>query len=525
MRQRAIGLVGVGAWGRNHARVLSRLGHLGAVADADPESARAVGGQYGAPASNFDALLADPAIAAVVIASPAATHATLARAALSAGKDVLVEKPLALDTGDATQLVRLAADRGCVLMVGHILQYHPAFVRLKAMVSAGELGTLKYVGSHRMSLGRIRREENILWSFAPHDISMILALAGGAPARVEAVGYSYLNEPIADFTTTHLEFVNGIRADIFVSWLYPFKEQRLVVVGERAMAVFDDTRPWPEKLMVFPGAIDWRAGVVASQRGPATAVALTEGEPLQAELEHFAAMCATRGRPLTDGEEGVRVLAVLRAAQASMDARVSAGRSPPSSAGHFVHETAVVDPDVTIGDKARIWHFTHVLSGSRIGAGCVIGQNCMIGPDVSIGRGCKIQNNVSLYKGVMLEDEVFCGPSCVFTNVLTPRAHVERKDEFAATHVGRGATIGANATIVCGVRIGAFAMIGAGAVVTRDVPAHALVVGNPARRLGWVSETGERLGDDLVCPRTGQRYQLLDGGLRRAPAEARVERQ
>jgi len=395
---------------------------------------------------------------------------------------------------------------------------------LKALVAAGELGMPKYIGSHRLSLGRIRREENILWSFAPHDISMILALAGQAPQRVEAVGYSYLNEPIADFTTTHLEFANGIRADIFVSWLYPFKEQRLVVLGDRAMAVFDDTKPWAEKLRLFPGAVDWRAGAVASQRGPARPIAVDEGEPLQVELEHFIEACATRARPLTDGAEGARVLAVLRQAQASMDARAAAIRPPPAT-GHFVHATAVVDPDVTIGDNARIWHFTHVLSGSRVGPGCVIGQNCMIGPDVSIGRGCKIQNNVSLYKGVTLEDEVFCGPSCVFTNVLTPRAHVERKDEFAPTHVGRGATIGANATIVCGVSIGAFAMVGAGAVVTRDVPAHALVVGNPARPIGWVSESGDRLGADLTCPRTGQRYHLREGRLQRAPAESKVERQ
>ena len=522
MMQRAIGLVGAGAWGGNHARVLARLGLLGAVSDADPVTARAVADKHGVPASDFDALLADASIAALVIASPAATHATLARAALLAGKDVLVEKPLALDLGDAAQLVRLAEDRRRILMVGHILQYHPAFVRLKAMVEAGELGTLKYIGSHRMSLGRIRREENILWSFAPHDISMILALAGAAPARVEAVGYSYLNEPIADFTTTHLEFANGIRADIFVSWLYPFKEQRLVVIGDRAMAVFDDTKPWTQKLMLFPGAVDWREGAVASLRGPATAVALIEGEPLEAELGHFARACEERTRPITDGAEGARVLAVLREAQASMDAKL---KGKPER-DYFVHETAVVDRDVAIGRNARIWHFTHVLSGSRIGADCVIGQNCMLGPDVSIGRGCKIQNNVSLYKGVTLADEVFCGPSCVFTNVLTPRAHVERKEEFLATPVGRGATIGANATIVCGVRIGAYAMIGAGAVVTRDVPAHALVLGNPARQLGWVSESGDRLGEDLTCPRTGQQYALVEGRLERAPAAAaKVQRQ
>ena len=173
----------------------------------------------------------------------------------------------------------------------------------------------------------------------------------------------------------------------------------------------------------------------------------------------------------------------------------------------MVHATSCVDDDVEIGDGTRIWHFSHVLPRTRIGRNVSIGQNVMAGPDVSIGDNCKIQNNVSLYNGVTLEDGVFCGPSCVFTNVLNPRAEVERKDEFRPTLVRRGATIGANATIVCGNEIGAYAMIGAGAVVTRDVPAHALMTGVPARRIGWVSHAGERLGDDLVCPRTGQRYR------------------
>ena len=179
----------------------------------------------------------------------------------------------------------------------------------------------------------------------------------------------------------------------------------------------------------------------------------------------------------------------------------------------FVHESAYVDAGAEIGAGAKLWHFVHVLGGTVIGAGSVLGQNVMAGPDVTVGRGCKIQNNVALYKGVTLEDEVFCGPSCVFTNVLTPRAFVERKDEFAPTHVGRGATIGANATVVCGNTLGAYCMIAAGAVVTRDVPAYALMAGVPARRIGWVSRTGEVLGPDLVCPRTGERYVERDGVL------------
>jgi UDP-2-acetamido-3-amino-2,3-dideoxy-glucuronate N-acetyltransferase len=183
------------------------------------------------------------------------------------------------------------------------------------------------------------------------------------------------------------------------------------------------------------------------------------------------------------------------------------------TANPFIHPTAIVDTGATIGEGSKIWHFVHVLPGTRIGRDCVLGQNVMAGPNVSIGDGCKLQNNVAVYAGVTLEDEVFCGPSCVFTNVLTPRAFVERKSEFASTLVKRGATIGANATIVCGNTIGAYAMIGAGAVVTHDVPDFALVVGNPARRIGWVSRSGDRLGSDLRCPRTHEQYVERDGKL------------
>ncbi len=185
-----------------------------------------------------------------------------------------------------------------------------------------------------------------------------------------------------------------------------------------------------------------------------------------------------------------------------------------TSSDYFVHETALVDDQVDIGKGTSVWHFVHLLSGTKIGAGCSIGQNAMVGPNVSVGNGCKIQNNVSIYNGVEVEDDVFMGPSMVFTNVLTPRAHINRKDEFAKTLIRKGATLGANCTIVCGNTVGRYAMVGAGAVVTKDVPDYALVLGNPARQVGWVSAAGERLSDDLVCPRTGERYELVGDKLR-----------
>lgn len=512
-------MAGCGAWGRNHVRTFARLGALAAVCDADPQLAEKLAAEYNVLSRDIDAVLQAQDIDAVVLATPAATHADLAARALRAGKHVFVEKPLALHVDQAEVVLREAARANRVLMVGHLLQYHSAFRKLLEITRAGTLGRLQYIYSNRLNLGRIRREENALWSFAPHDISMILALAGEQPEHVDAVGAFYLHKRIADVTTTHLAFASGLHAHVFVSWLHPFKEQKLVVVGEHGMAVFDDGQPWRSKLLLFPHRIDWVDGLPRPQKAEPTEIPVDEQEPLQAECQHFLDCVAGNRRPLTDGAEGLAVLRVLQTAEAALSRGLEpestpAAAQPAALAGAFVHETAVVDADVELGAGTKVWHFSHVLPHSKIGARCVIGQNCSIGPDVTLGDGCKLQNNVSIYKGVTLAEDVFCGPSCVFTNVLTPRAHVERKDDFAPTPVGRGATIGANATIVCGHSIGEFAMVGAGAVVTKDVPAYALVLGNPARQVGWVSAAGERLGDDMVCPRTGARYAVgADGKL------------
>ncbi len=175
----------------------------------------------------------------------------------------------------------------------------------------------------------------------------------------------------------------------------------------------------------------------------------------------------------------------------------------------FAHPTAVVDAGAEVGADTKIWHFCHVCAGARVGRGCTLGQNVYVGGKAYVGDGCKIQNNVSVYDAVHLDDDVFVGPSAVFTNVVTPRAHVSRKDEFAPTRVGRGATLGANATVVCGTTIGEYAFVGAGAVVTRDVAPHALVVGNPARQIGWMCRCGERLGEaESTCERCGAAYRI-----------------
>ena len=268
----------------------------------------------------------------MAIAAPAVHHASLAHAALEAGKHVFVEKPLALKLVEAERLCRFAEQRNRCLMVGHLLQYHPAFIALRDVVRRGELGRLQYLYSNRLNLGKVRQEEDILWSFAPHDLSMILSLVGQEPVEVTATGASYLHKTIADVTTTHLAFPGGEQAHVFVSWLHPFKEQKLVAVGDRAMAVFDDGQPWSKKLLVYPHRIDWRETRPVPQRAEAMAIEIEEGEPLEFECRHFLECVATGARPRTDGQEGMRVLRVLTRASESLKAA-----APPADAdtGHL----------------------------------------------------------------------------------------------------------------------------------------------------------------------------------------------
>jgi predicted dehydrogenase/acetyltransferase-like isoleucine patch superfamily enzyme len=507
-----VAVVGCGHWGRNLVRNFHALSALSALCDADSDQCREMSMKFEVPALSFDQILASE-LDAVVLATPAATHARLALQALQAGKHVFIEKPLALDVDDAERVQTASRASGRIVMVGHLLQYHPAFLSLKSLVAEGKCGRLQYVYSTRLNLGRIRREEDVFWSFAPHDISMIIALAGEVPDEVEAIAHCYLHRNISDVTTTHLRFASGVNAHIFVSWLHPSKEQRLVVVGDAGMAVFDDGQSWSEKLVFYPHRVAWHNGVPTPNVAPAQPVAVPQDEPLRLECLHFLDCIREHREPRTGPRDGIDVLRVLDAAKRSMSSgrpsRLTRGEASPS---YFAHETACIDNDCEIGAGTRIWHFSHILPGAKIGRNCVIGQNVMVGPDVVIGDNCKIQNNVSLYTGVVLEDGVFCGPSCVFTNVNNPRAEIERKNEFRPTHVGAGTTIGANATIVCGHRLGAYCFVAAGAVVVRDVAPHALVAGNPAHRIGWMSHSGERLGENLVCPRTGTRYAIDSEG-------------
>jgi acetyltransferase-like isoleucine patch superfamily enzyme len=341
---------------------------------------------------------------------------------------------------------------------------------------------------------------------------MILGLVGQDPHSVSAIGSAHLQDKIADMATTHLSFPNGVKAHVFTSWLHPFKEQKLVVIGDKAMAVFDDVQPWPTKLMLYQHKVIWNGHLPVPEKADGVALALNVSEPLRDECQHFIDCIQNRITPRTDGWEGLSVLKVLQSASKDLLKGHRTERSKMFT-GVTIHESAYVDEPVTIGEGTKIWHFSHVLANTTIGKNVVIGQNCVLGPDVTIGDQCKIQNNVSVYKGVVLEDGVFCGPSCVFTNVNNPRAEIERKSEYRQTLVKRGTTIGANATIVCGHTLGEYSFIAAGAVVTEDVPAFALMAGVPAKRIGWMSRAGAKLDTSLICPLDGTRYQEQNGQL------------
>lgn len=513
-----IAVVGAGYWGKNLVRNFYEIGALRMICDKDEALLDDYKKQYTniEVITEFDNILSRENIKGIVIATPAETHYAVVRQAILSGKHVFVEKPLALTEEEGKELISLSKTNGTTLMVGHILQYHAAVQKLKELIDNGQLGKIQYIYSNRLNIGKIRSEENILWSFAPHDISVILMLLEELPHAVRCTGGQYLQSDIEDVTMTTMDFPSGVKGHIFVSWLHPFKEQKLIVVGDKKMAVFDDVSE--EKLLLYPHSVKWQHRQPIVIKSNPEIVNLDLYEPLRAECEHFL-NCISKGiSPKTDGHEALRVLKILNACEESLRKDGNKvlidflGAQQDTRTGepeYFVHESSYIDKDVTIGSGTKIWHFSHILGNTKIGNSCNIGQNVTIGPDVVIGNNCKIQNNVSVYKGVTLEDDVFCGPSMVFTNVYNPRAVIRRMNELRPTLVKKGTTLGANSTIICGATIGQYAFIGAGSVVIEDVKDYALVVGNPAKQIGWICECGVKLDDDFMCEACGKEYPQL----------------
>jgi len=511
--KKTVALVGIGQWGKNLARIYRDLGALHTICDTDESALDRFQEAYPDVhmTSNFQRVIESEEINQVVIAAPAFKHADLTRKALERGKDVFVEKPLCLDSQEGQELVLLAEEKKCILMVGHLYHYHPAFIGLQKIISEGHLGEIKYIAAHRLKLGTFRREENVLWSFSPHDISMILSLAGNiSPNQIQCMGTSFITKEIHDITTATMQFDNGINVHVYASWIHPFKEQKTVVVGTKGMAVLDDTKPLNEKLQITRGMIEFLPGnIPVAKNSDPEFIALPKLEPLLEECLHFLNCCNTRCTPKSDGREGLRVLQVLQQCQEQLIPKKKLEK-------YYAHDTAIIEEGAIIGENTKIWHFSNIKSGSQIGTDCSFGQNVVVFPGVKLGNNCKVQNNVSIFTGVICEENVFLGPSMVFTNVLNPRSEVCRRGQYETTLLRRGVTVGANATIVCGVELGEYTFIGAGAVVTKNTKPYSLMIGNPARQVGWMSRHGERLELPLdsempceaICPGNGDVYVL-----------------
>lgn len=307
-----IAVLGCGYWGSNHVRTLKSLGALHAVADVNRAKAEGLAREHGVRALDPDEVFARDDIDGLVIALPPQFHADMAIRAVENGKDVLVEKPIALTVPDAERAVQAAKDHGRIFMVGHVLRFHPAFETMKALIDAGELGDVKYIHSHRLGLGKFHTENDALWDLAPHDLSMILAITGSEPIEVRGEGAAVLDH-LSDFAHLHMRFPGGLRSHLFASRLNPYRERRLTVVGTKAMAVFEDVEPWERKLAVYRHAV-WRdSGQWAFTTDEPSYVPVEQGMPLTRELEHFLHCIETREQPRTGGEEAVMVLKILTA--------------------------------------------------------------------------------------------------------------------------------------------------------------------------------------------------------------------
>ena len=478
-----IAVIGCGRWGQNLVRNFAELGVVASICDSDYDLVGKTWLKYLASDvaghTDYRKVLADDNVKGVVVATPSDTHYSIAKEALLAGKDVFVEKPMALSVEAGAELAKIATDNERILLVGHLLEYHPAIVKLKDIVDNGLLGRINYISSTRLDFGSVQKGSDILWTFAPHDIDTILLLVGHMPLSASTRGGDYIQDGVADVAFTTLDFAGGLKALLFLSWLYPHKERKLVVIGDRGMAVFDDVGP--DKLTIYRQAVEWKHGAPVLNPAEGEVVEVDMVEPLLLECEDFVKCIETRQQPKVSLSRALQALELLVACQKSMNENGKAVSIPMKVAGYYAHESAVIDEGALIGKGTCVWHFSHISEGAVIGENCVIGQNCYVGPNVKIGNGVKIQNNVSVYEGVTLEDDVFCGPACVFTNDKYPKAYKPNRDSWMQTLVKKGASIGANATILCGIKIGRYALVGAGAVVVKDVPFGKTVYGNPAR--------------------------------------------
>ena len=492
---RNLALIGGGYWGKNLVRDFYNLNALHTVCDINEELLNEHKKKYPKinTTTDWDEVLKNNKINKVCIALPAHMHYTFAKKSLENGKDVYVEKPITLNIEEAKELTKMAKDKNLILMVGHLLHYHPGIQKIKSIIKKGTIGDVKQIIANRFSLGIFRTFENVLWSFGVHDISVILALCDNKlPNSVICNGNSHITDGIHDIANCILKY-NDKYVNLNVNWLSPYKEQKLTIVGTKGMVVFDDVN---KSITVVPEYVKYN-------NSPLQPIAIKNNDykeecdntesPLTIECKHFIDCCQNRETPITDGDEGVRVLTVLSNLQKSLDNNgKEINIKNDSSSNVFIHETAVVDDGAIIGNGTKIWHYSHICSGAKIGKNCNIGQNVYISGGAVIGDNCKVQNNVSIYAGVKAGNHVFFGPSCVLTNDINPRCLHSKNGKYMETILEDGVTLGANCTIVCGNTIKKHSLIGAGAVVCKNISENSIVVGNPGIKIGEIDELGNR---------------------------------
>jgi UDP-2-acetamido-3-amino-2,3-dideoxy-glucuronate N-acetyltransferase len=500
-----LALIGGGYWGKNLVREFNKTGSLDTICEINDILIQQYKLEY--PHLNitkqWSEVLLNESITAVCVALPAEMHYKFSKEALLANKDVYVEKPITLDVQQAEELVALAKTHDKILMVGHLLHYHPAIEKIKEILKSGSLGKIKQIICNRFNLGIFRTQENVLWSFAPHDISVILSLCNNKlPDTVYCSGHHSLTENVHDITNSCMKYeTDNIYVNMNVNWLNPYKEQKMSIICEKGMILFDDTES-VNKLKIYKDYINWSSSMTPSPSAnkvePVIITLDLSKSPLEKECWHFVDCCNSRNRPITDGEEGIRVLKVLNHLSDSLKKNQHVV-IPKVKLPYYAHETAIIDNGVDIGEGTKIWHYSHICKGAKIGKNCNIGQNVFIAGDAVIGDYCKVQNNVSIYAGVEAGNYVFFGPSCVLTNDINPRGMHSKNGEYIRTKLEDGVTLGANCTIVCGHTVGKHALIGAGAVVTKNVEDYSIMVGNPAKRIGAIDEKGNRtLNKDTV---------------------------
>jgi len=516
-----IAIIGINFWGRHHVREFFQLGVLNSIYDLNTELLLSYKNKYPGTnlASSYQEILNNPNILAIVIAVPAKYHYECTKKAILAGKKfILVEKPFTMSLAEAQELKLLAEQHGTKIMVDHLLHYAPAVAKMKEIIPT-HIGDIYYISSFRQNMGRVRSHENALWSLGCHDISLIQSIMNQTPESIEVNGYDFLQKGIYDKVSLRLNYSNtaghNIHAQIESNWLYPEKHHVFSVVGSKGMLTYKSDQLYYYPVEYNPSLnsfvkhnnLNNEESSESEMVGVKTPIPIVVNgkSPLQCVCEEFIKYCLTPDYTvITDVNEAIQVITLLDQIQKQMDSdslkkekenpikMVVSDLHDREKSIMFCHKSSYIDEGAMVGQGTKIWHFSHLMK-CIIGENCTIGQNCFIGDNVVIGNGCKIQNNVSIYDGITIEDDCFVGPSVVFTNDLNPRAKYPKNGKYVKTIVKQGATIGANATIVCGITLGENCFIGAGAVVTKDVLPNATMVGNPAKKIGEMNTKGEKI--------------------------------